>query len=330
MKKLYFFMTMIVYCSFAAAQDPHFSQYYASESTVNPAATGVFTGDMKISGLYRQQWPQYGNAFISGTTAVEWKPNGFKDGQNQNRLAFGGMIMYDKTPDEVLKSHYAAAMIAYHKALDETGNHRLGLGFMAVYNQKMLDASQLTFANQFQSGGFTPGGGELIASRQTSSFDINTGLLYSYEDADKLIYGGASLYHLLQPKEYFLQQNEMMDFLPRRWNFHAGINIRSNEIQYAASILLMRQQHVNELLIGGMIGVPFGEEGNVLYAGSWYRAGESLIPTINLQWKTMNLGLSYDTDVNSKTQLTHPRSLELSFAYRIAPFRDYKTGCFSF
>jgi type IX secretion system PorP/SprF family membrane protein len=330
MKKFYFFVFFVAHCDYCAAQDPHFSQYYASQATVNPAATGMFTGDMKISGLYRQQWPQYGNAFVSGTMALEWKPKGFKDQENPNRLAFGGMILYDKTPDEVLKSQHAAAMIAYHKALDENGNNRLGLGFMAVYNQKTLDASQLTFASQFQSGGFSSGGSELIASRKTSSFDINTGLLYSYEDEDKLIYGGVSVYHLLQPKEYFLQQDEMMDFLPRRWNFHGGFNIRSDEFQLATSVLWMRQQHVNELLIGGMIGVPFGEDGNILYAGSWYRMNESLIPTINLQWKTMNLGLSYDANVSSNTKLTKPKSIELSLSYRIAPYRDYKTGCYAF
>ena len=103
--------------------------------------------------------------------AVEWKPQGFKDGQNPNRLAFGGVMMYDRTPDAVLKTQYAGLMVAYHKALDETGNNKLGLGFMAVYNQRMLDASQLTFGNQFQSGGFRTTGGELITSGKTSSFE---------------------------------------------------------------------------------------------------------------------------------------------------------------
>src|SRR5215218_1451355 len=213
MKIFYFFVSLVI-CSFCTAQDPHFSQYYASQATVNPAAAGMFTGDMKLSGLYRQQWPQYGNAFVTGTLALEWKPQGFKDGQNPNRLAFGGMLMYDKTPDEVLKSQYAAAMVAYHKALDENGNSKLGLGFMLTYNQKMLDASQLTFASQFRSGGFSSSGGEIIASRKTSSFDMNTGLLYSYEDEGRLFYTGASVYHLLQPKEYFLEQNELMNFMP--------------------------------------------------------------------------------------------------------------------
>ena len=205
--KKFVFISLILFCCISEyAQDPHFSQYYASQSMINPAATGMFTGDMKLSGLYRQQWPQYGNAFVTGTMAVEWKPKGFRDGENANRLALGSTMLFDKTPDEVLKSHYAAVMVAYHKALDEAGNNKLGIGFMAVYNQKMLDASQLTFASQFQSGGFSPQGGEIIASNRTSSFDVNTGLLYSYEDEEKLIYTGFSVYHLMQPESYFIQK----------------------------------------------------------------------------------------------------------------------------
>src|SRR5437868_2741245 len=189
---------------FLRAQDPHFSQYYASQLTVNPATAGMFSGDMRVSGLYRQQWPQYGDAFVTGTLAFEWKPNGFRDKQSPNRLSLGGMLLYDKTPDGVLKSQHAYFTIAYHKALDENGNHRLGIGFMAGYNQRMMDPSSLTYGNQFASGGFTLPAGEVFSMRKSSSFDVHTGILYSYEDEGKLIYAGASVFHLMEPKDYFI------------------------------------------------------------------------------------------------------------------------------
>src|SRR5688572_22807126 len=127
------------------SQDPHFSQYYASPSTVNPASTGAFVGDARMSGLYRQQWSHYGSPFVTGGIAFELKPNGFRDGQNNNTLAFGGMFLYDKTPDEVLKGQHVYGLLAYHQALDDSGHHKLGAGFMVGFNQKSLDASRLTF-----------------------------------------------------------------------------------------------------------------------------------------------------------------------------------------
>jgi hypothetical protein len=40
----------------AQAQDPHFSQYYVYPSWMNPALTGVFDGDYRVSAIHRRQW----------------------------------------------------------------------------------------------------------------------------------------------------------------------------------------------------------------------------------------------------------------------------------
>ena len=134
----------MLYGGLCSAQDPHFSQYYASQMTVNPATAGMFQGDMRLSGLYRQQWPQFGSPFVTGTFAFEWKPQGFKDGQNINRLALGGLMMYDKTPDEVLKGQYLYGTIAYHKALDENGdNNDKNKAYEITYSLRYHSANEL-------------------------------------------------------------------------------------------------------------------------------------------------------------------------------------------
>src|SRR3954463_15702477 len=46
-----------------AQVDPHFSQYYVYPSWLNPALTGAFDGDYRISGIYRNQWSSITNAF---------------------------------------------------------------------------------------------------------------------------------------------------------------------------------------------------------------------------------------------------------------------------
>lgn len=330
MQKITFLFAWVLLAVTSKAQDPHFSQYYASPMTVNPAMTGMFTGDMRASGLYRQQWAQYGAPFISGTLALEFKPRVFQDGANINRLAFGGMVLYDQTPGGVLKGQNAYATIAYHQALDAEGHSRLGLGVMGGYNQRMLDPTGLTFASQFQSGGFNTGApGEAIPSYRSSSFDLHAGLLYSYETEDRLFYGGGSVYHILEPRDYFLGNNEVLTTTPRRLNLNAGMNIKGASLNYAASLLVMRQQGANQALVGGAVGVPFGENG-VLYGGAWYRVGESIIPTINLQWSTFNLGVSYDTFTNGGKTTVQPNSFELSLSYRLVRYHDYRSGCFAF
>ena len=39
-----------------SAQDIHFSMFYASPITLNPALTGVFDGTYRVAAIYRNQW----------------------------------------------------------------------------------------------------------------------------------------------------------------------------------------------------------------------------------------------------------------------------------
>ena len=312
------------------SQDPHFSQYYASPVTVNPGATGIFDGDMRMAGLFRQQWPQYGEAFVTGTISFEIKPGKFKNDDVNDRLAYGGMLMFDKTPDGILKSQYAYGMFAYHKGLDVEGHKRLGVGVMLGYNQKSLDGSQLTFANQFESGGFNNSvpSGESFSYRRISSFDAHAGILYSYSDENRSFYAGGAVYHLANPKNYFLLNNKVEKYIPKRWDLNAGLNIATDNLHYAGSITMMYQAASIEVLFGGAAGISYSENG-ILYLGAWYRGREAIIPIINLQVQNLNFGFSYDAFVNNKT-MAKPKSFEFSIAYRPKQYSDRKTGCFSF
>jgi type IX secretion system PorP/SprF family membrane protein len=232
-----------------------------------------------------------------------------------------------------LTGNYVYGTVAYHKALDEEGHHKIGLGFMGGYNQKMLDASKLTFGSGYTGDPNNPFGGssgENFAGNRSSSFDLHSGLMYSYETDDKMIYAGGSVYHLIGPKEFFTKGQTLLDHVPRRINASAGFNtVNGNGIRFAGSALFMTQQKVNEIMAGATVGFPFSEENGVLYTGVWYRVDEAIIPTINLQWKTMNLGFSYDAFLSSKKTLTKPKSIEFSLAYRLIPYHS-QTGCFAF
>lgn len=312
-------------CFVSRAQDPHFSQYYASPATINPAHTGAFKGDARLSGIYRQQYPQYGTPFTTGTFSIELKTT---PTDHQDYFGYGAMILFDKTPDGALKTDHAYTMLAYHKSLDREGLNKLTFGVMAGYNQKRLDASHFTFGSQFQSGGFTGNAGEVIPSSQQNSFDVHAGLLYSFEDEDKLLYAGGSLFHLLQPKNTFFGNIDNAPVIHYRLNANAGFNIKTDAVIYAGSVLFMRQENINELLLGGMAGFPFGSSGT-LYLGGWYRMEESLIPGINVQWQNFNVGASYDVFVNHQKTMVHPTSFELSMVYTFSHFTE-PTGCFHF
>ncbi|MEM6697047.1 MAG: type IX secretion system membrane protein PorP/SprF, partial [Bacteroidota bacterium] len=54
--KLLLIIAVSLSLSRVSAQDIHFSQIGYSPLNLNPALTGIFEGDMRFTGNYRQQW----------------------------------------------------------------------------------------------------------------------------------------------------------------------------------------------------------------------------------------------------------------------------------
>src|SRR6187549_3041927 len=88
-----------------SAQDPHFSQFFASPLTLNPALTGKFDGLFRVAGNYRDQWPAISKAFITSTISVDM-------GILRNKLSetdtwgIGIMGMTDRAANGILTSNY--------------------------------------------------------------------------------------------------------------------------------------------------------------------------------------------------------------------------------
>src|SRR5919205_4044869 len=72
MKKLICTVSICVWLGFGAtAQDPNFSQFFASPLTLNPALTGKFDGVFRVAGNYRNQWPTINNAYTTATVSFD-------------------------------------------------------------------------------------------------------------------------------------------------------------------------------------------------------------------------------------------------------------------
>ena len=129
MKKVILLLIIVVsLVSESKAQDPNFSQFFASPLTLNPALTGKFDGLYRIAGNYRNQWPTFDNAFTTATASFDMSimRNRLPD---IDRMGIGFMGFTDRSGNGVLLNNYASLAVSYHKGLDEDGFHQLGLGF---------------------------------------------------------------------------------------------------------------------------------------------------------------------------------------------------------
>lgn len=304
----------------ALSQDPHFSQFFASPLTLNPAYTGKFNGIVRIAGNYRDQWPAISKAFVTSTISVDAPV--FKGRLNDNDTwGIGGMAMTDRTANGILNSNYLAFSTAYHKSLDEDGFHQLGIGFQGVYTSKRLDGSQLNFENELAlDGTWTNPSGEAIDGTRVnvSYFDFNAGMIYSGSTTgDNNFYFGASVYHLNRPKENFT--NGYYTLQPR-FTIHGGGYFPVGETTTLhVSAQHSRQAGAYETLLGGALAFNLNNDWDnptSFYVGSWIRFKDALIPYMGLEWKDFRFGMTYDVNTSSLKAASQKRGgIELSLIY---------------
>jgi type IX secretion system PorP/SprF family membrane protein len=326
MKKIFYVFILLVFLkNEASAQDPHFSQFFASPLTLNPALTGKFNGDMRAAGNYRNQWPTVNNAYVTSTVSVDFPilqdklPEG-------DRWAIGILGMTDKTANGILTSNYFSLSTAYHKTVDEDGLHTIGVGFQGTYANRTLDGPRLHFVDGLQiDGTFLPSASEPVNLEvvTASYFDMNAGVLYNGSlNGSNEVYFGVSMYHLNQPKESFLGVDNIT--VPTRLTVHGGgfFPSAASGNSWYVSALYNRQATASELVFGGALEIPASTDENKpvnVYIGSWARVNnvtDALIPYVGLDYGSFNLGMTYDVNISKfKPASQSQGGIEISLIY---------------
>lgn len=302
MKRLLYFILLSVAAINVAAQDPNFSQFFASPLTLNPALTGKFDGAYRVAGNYRNQWPTINNAFTTYTASFDI--NILKNRISEvDQFGVGVMAFSDKSGNGVLQYNYAAFSVAYHKGLDEDGYHQIGAGFQGTYVNKRLDVSSLKLEDQLRADGFTGVSSENFSNFQLnlSYFDLNAGIFYNgTTNGDNNFYVGASMYHINQYRERFSDTGQY--FLAPRVTLQGGGRVPvgdGNSFHFSGNH--SRQAGAVNTIVGGAYALNVNsDEANPsnLYLGSWFRLGDAIIPYVGLEWGEFRLGASYDVNIS--------------------------------
>jgi type IX secretion system PorP/SprF family membrane protein len=305
--------------SMSRAQDPNFSQFFASPLTLNPALTGKFDGLYRVAGNYRNQWPSFNNVYTTGTASFDMciLENRLPD---IDRFGIGFMGFTDRSGQGVLVNNYASVAVAYHKGLDEDGYHQLGAGFQTSFVNKRLDVTKVVFEDQLTPLGFTGVTSEVFTNDQVNVkyFDVNAGILYNGStNGYNNFYLGASMYHINRPKETF-QGGQY--YLSGRITLQAGGRIPVGPYNYLhVAANHSRQAKATNTVIGGAyaLNVNAEEENPVnVYFGSWYRFNDAVIPYLGLEFGNFHIGATYDINTSSLKPGTNTRGgAEISLIY---------------
>lgn len=325
-------MASFVFCR---AQDPHFSQFFASPLTLNPALTGKFDGNVRIAGNYRNQWPTINKAFVTGTVSADFKIMQEKL-PDIDAWGVGVMALTDQSAAGAVKYNYAALSTAYHKGLDEDGYKQLSFGFQGAFSNMNINTSKLTFENQLDfNGGWSLPSGETFdgLTLKKSYFDLNAGVLFSSSVTERdNFYAGISMYHITRPKQTFTDTGYFV--LNPRFTFQAGGFLPiGDQLTLHLSGLHSIQAGAHETVVGGAIQIPAGdaetqEKPVNLFVGTWYRFNDAFIPYVGLDYSDFRLGVTYDVNSSDlKTASNSRGGIEISLIYIKRPTESKGVPC---
>jgi len=318
MRKIFIVLFIVGISASAYAQDPHFSQFFASPLTLNPAFTGKFDGEWRLAVNHRDQWPSIPKAYV--TTSGSFDFNIMKD-----KLPAGDVFgigisgLSDASANDQLKLNYGSLSLSYHKALDENGYNTIGAGFQGTYSSLTLDEGKLTFEDMLRSNGFTGARTDFLSNGNNQNyFDINAGILFSgSSNGENNYYAGVSVYHVNRPKVGFKDQNY---FLANRLTVHGGGSVPvADALTLNASIIHQVQAKASETTLGGALAYNLnGDEvtPSSIFVGSWIRLNDALIPYVGLEVGGLRIGASYDVNISSlKTATASRGGSEFSLIY---------------
>jgi type IX secretion system PorP/SprF family membrane protein len=281
---------------FTKAQDLHFSQFFNSPLSTNPANTGFIPdADYRIGAHFRNQWASilaspYKTFSIYGDAQV------FRDRFDNGWLGLGGLLMSDQAGTGGLKSTKIYGSIAYHQMLGLSS--LLSAGFNVGWANKRIDPAKLTFPDQFNGLFFdnTVPTAVSIVNSSTSYFDMQAGVNYAYfPNENTYINAGYSIHHVNRPKETFFSEADDSRIPMRHIGFINALIKVNNSFIINPNIYYTTQAKSHEFMLGMNANYNLSGAGEKqLLAGVYYRQGDAIVPMVGFEISNIRFTFSYD------------------------------------
>jgi type IX secretion system PorP/SprF family membrane protein len=328
-RKYFFILLWILVSQQLWGQDFHFSQFYASPLTLNPALTGRFDGNMRFTGIYRTQWSGINTTtYLYQTPSASAEVNFFN-----NKASIGFLFLNDQTNDKTFNTLLGGLSFSYKILFEKL---QISIGIQGTYTQTSLDR------NKIQGGSIQV---EPNSSNAINKFDFNSGVFANYNLNEKnILYFGAGIYHILKPNDNFIA-NTTVNNLPLKIMGHSGAEIKLNQkLTTIPGLLFSWQAQASETNIGNTFSYQLTDEKDknlYLFGGLWTRVNlskmESLIPKIGVEFQNIRITASYDYNLNSLSSEVNnannssPNTFEISLNYiwKKKSLKEYE-DCFIF
>lgn len=301
-------------------QDAHFSQFYASPLTMNPATAGTYKGTFRISTIYRDQWRSalenpLKTFAISGDVNFDVK---YQKNAAPDKVALGITFFGDRVNLLDYNTNEVVLTAAYHKVLNARSKQYLGVGIQGGVFQKSLNYENLTFHDQYNSlDEYSLGTAENLPVNNRAFADISLGLYYTVSPSKlTTFYAGLGYFHANKPNISYYNSDDIInenlirrDILNSKLSAHAGISFKTaDRLSVEPRVNFLKQGAYSELNLGVSFRYKLDPQAAKYFLIGPYIRGvkdynkfgvESFIAMVGLELNNFIIGFSYDQNLGS-------------------------------
>ena len=333
----------------AEAQDPRFSQFYASPLNLNPALTGVFEGQWRVVANYRELYASIldDNPYRTISASFDYRYRVMQG----DYLSFGVSALRDEVGIANFSRTRGNFSLSFLKQLGGGSRYSsydqyLVAGAQIGVGQRGFDFGNLWFSQQFNTEqaviDLGSSSGENFPSQKTDAYlDFNAGILwYAVFEENRSIYFGGAYHHLNTPNISFLENSD--EVLPAKWVGHVGGELPFNDqLSILPAVAVMGQNQSFSTTVGANFRYTNKDWREVaIRAGGWVHLANKLdsgmdidafIVSAILEMERWNLGISYDITTSTLATANNSRgAFELSLIYTHPEKSRYRVNCPNF
>ncbi len=320
-KKLLVIIMVMVCTKSSMAQDINFSQFYDLPMLRNPALAGIFTGDVRITTGFRNQWQSVTVPYRTFALGAEIKKS---MGENSGDfITIGMQITNDLAGDSKLSRTQVFPVLNYHKSLSADKNTYLSAALMGGPVMQQFDPTKLSFDDQFVGGAYSSSNPtrQTFSNTKLTYWDPAAGICFSSGSGENTdFYIGLGLFHFTKPKVAFQPQNDIQ--LNPKYVVNAGLTtVTSDQNRIILYGDYFKQGGTSQAQGGAMFMhdlVQRDDEKKISIAGGlFYRLNDALIPVIRLDYYQMSIGVTYDINISKLTTASYYRGgFEMTLSYK--------------
>jgi type IX secretion system PorP/SprF family membrane protein len=317
------------------AQDIHFSQFYFSPLSVNPANTGNFSGIYRLSTNYKNQWKSISNPYKTAFASVDFSVV-------KKKLGLGLSFFNDKSGKSMMTQTLGNLSISYNLKANDYNNFSAGLQY--GFGQNSINTSDLKWDSQYNGTSYDSGipSGESQFSQSYSYKDASAGLLWNY--SAKLTSfktsTGVAVFHVNQPKESFYGTDKL--YAKIIVHNSSQFKLTDKPIYIQPQLLFMKQGPYSEIDLGALVryviklrGGAFRENNRIdigakkddkvesknsiaLFAGTQLRYKDALVTICGFELrKSLLISFCYDVNISKlRTASNSKGGVELALTYK--------------